>query len=626
MKWHLKSKKGFSPQRKQDEYSTSEMKLSDCGQERERLKSPELLVLTPTEDTTLKNSSGIEKIEIIPLPVWNSLQNQSDVESSMQEFQLEDKKKTSTDKLITSEKDTLITNLLQILHQGSTSRERDLRPFWTTQSSMNSKKLWLPTKTDSVDSDLTTLNTCINNSRMLKSWFSTTVKLPPIKNSQRTFSQSLPSSQLRSMEEKSMGKKELKKGLEKGLKTLKCRIFPSKRQTRTLNRLFGTARWVYNESLWLLRLLTNSPLYKDLNYTKFKVNNIGIREFIRKVQVSEEVVVDENNVYQLVDYLYDSERREFPLPPGESFPSKAYRGVINNLVENINSCISNKGRIDSLRLRTKKDNSEFLPFDQWCGKEIVPGEIGVLKGHYKVGRRKIKLDKLKTKLDQKSFSIHYEKDTNRYFLVCPVTHECFNKLKLDVKPEKTSETQISFQKRDIGVLDPGVRTFQTVFGMDHLVNIGEGDITKIHSLLLETDSPRISSRRKVKIRQRIKHLVDELHWKTINYLTQNYNTIMLPEFPISQMVKRKNISKQTKRLMYVYRFYQFKIRLKSKCVEHGCSLLIVDESFTSKTCGSCGCLNSNLGGSKSFLCPECGIEIDRDANGARNILIKNLFS
>ena len=101
---------------------------------------------------------------------------------------------------------------------------------------------------------------------------------------------------------------------------------------------------------------------------------------------------------------------------------------------------------------------------------------------------------------------------------------------------------------------------------------------------------------------------------------------MLPEFPISQMVRRKNIRRTTKRLMYVYRFYQFKTRLTSKCIEHGCKLLIVDESFTSKTCGSCGCLNSLLGGSKNFICPTCGVEIDRDANGARNILIKNMFS
>lgn len=158
------------------------------------------------------------------------------------------------------------------------------------------------------------------------------------------------------------------------------------------------------------------------------------------------------------------------------------------------------------------------------------------------------------------------------------------------------------------------------------MNIGVNDITVLYDLLLETDKEGISKKKKSKLRSRIKHLVDELHWKTIGYLTQNYDTILLPEFPISQMVRKKNISKRTKRLMYSYRFYQFKMRLESKCIENGCQLLIVDESYTSKTCGGCGCQNEKLGGSKEFECPSCGVEIDRDANGARNILIKNLFS
>ena len=92
------------------------------------------------------------------------------------------------------------------------------------------------------------------------------------------------------------------------------------------------------------------------------------------------------------------------------------------------------------------------------------------------------------------------------------------------------------------------------------------------------------------------------------------------------MVKSKKISRQTKRLMYAFKFYQFRSRLKDKCEEKDCELLVVTEEFTSKTCGCCGELNESLGGSKVFRCPNCKVEMDRDDNGARNILIKNLFS
>ena len=64
-------------------------------------------------------------------------------------------------------------------------------------------------------------------------------------------------------------------------------------------------------------------------------------------------------------------------------------------------------------------------------------------------------------------------------------------------------------------------------------------------------------------------------------------------------------------------------------MERGVDLFLVDESYTSATCGICGKLKrrGELGSNKTYRCngvSGCGIVIDRDVNGARNILIKNL--
>jgi len=56
----------------------------------------------------------------------------------------------------------------------------------------------------------------------------------------------------------------------------------------------------------------------------------------------------------------------------------------------------------------------------------------------------------------------------------------------------------------------------------------------------------------------------------------------------------------------------------------GTQLLIVDESYTSKTCGGCGHLN-NVGTKEWYECKKCSYQADRDVNGARNILIKNIL-
>ena len=66
------------------------------------------------------------------------------------------------------------------------------------------------------------------------------------------------------------------------------------------------------------------------------------------------------------------------------------------------------------------------------------------------------------------------------------------------------------------------------------------------------------------------------------------------------------------------------MKSKFKCKEYKRKLILVNESFTSKTCTKCGNLKNDLGSSKVYNCKNCGISIDRDHNGARNILLKTI--
>ncbi|MBS0016844.1 MAG: transposase, partial [Arthrospira sp. SH-MAG29] len=47
-------------------------------------------------------------------------------------------------------------------------------------------------------------------------------------------------------------------------------------------------------------------------------------------------------------------------------------------------------------------------------------------------------------------------------------------------------------------------------------------------------------------------------------------------------------------------------------------------SYTSKTCTNCGHIHLRLAGAKIFQCPNCGLRIPRDVNGARNIMLRAL--
>ncbi len=128
------------------------------------------------------------------------------------------------------------------------------------------------------------------------------------------------------------------------------------------------------------------------------------------------------------------------------------------------------------------------------------------------------------------------------------------------------------------------------------------------------------------IRVKIRNLISELHKKTAKYLCDKYKVIFLPTFETQQMVKKgkRRLTTKTARAMVTLSHYKFKQTLKHQAAKHGCIVVNVTEEWTSKTCSKCGHIHRKLGGNKCFTCPDCGHKLDRDLNGAFNILLKAL--
>jgi putative transposase len=197
-------------------------------------------------------------------------------------------------------------------------------------------------------------------------------------------------------------------------------------------------------------------------------------------------------------------------------------------------------------------------------------------------------------------------------------------------------SSVNDNKNAWAAIDPGVRVFATVFSptVGTAYRLADGDMGRITRLCQHLDrlwtlrQKRSVRRARARLQNRITHLVDEVHWKVIDFLCNNFQNILIPPFEVSGMVKRggRRITKKCVRAMLTWRHYTFRRRLMDKATERGVAVYVMGEEYTTKTCTNCFHQHTTIGGNKMFKCRQCGVKVDRDLVGSRNIWLKNMQS
>jgi len=191
-------------------------------------------------------------------------------------------------------------------------------------------------------------------------------------------------------------------------------------------------------------------------------------------------------------------------------------------------------------------------------------------------------------------------------------------------------TYINNDESYIG-LDGGVRSYLTGISNKNVIEIGTNlfsilkyDLEKLDKIQNNKKIPqKIKKKYEKRINRRIQNKVSDLHWKSIDYLTSNYDNIIIGNLSTKSIVNNNTskLTAMTKRIALKMAFYQFLERLKYKCQSKNIHLQIVNEYLTSKLCSNCSAYN-DVGSSKIYRCVHCGLIIDRDINGAINICMR----
>ncbi len=205
-------------------------------------------------------------------------------------------------------------------------------------------------------------------------------------------------------------------------------------------------------------------------------------------------------------------------------------------------------------------------------------------------------------------------------------------------PEKV-QAQVGDNQARVCSIDPGVRTFATIYSPEGIGKIQSGAFGRIVRLLQHLDDlisrtvkEKCKQRKErmklaqARMRLRVRNLINDLHFQTISWLFSKFDTIIIPESDFTSAITKatRKIRSKTVRALMGYSFARFRDRVAHKASLFGKTVVRVCESYTSKTHNITGEIVNNLGGRKTIT--SQGLTVDRDINGALGIFLKALLA
>ena len=392
------------------------------------------------------------------------------------------------------------------------------------------------------------------------------------------------------------------------LRTFKVRFFPNDQQKQKLKCFFGCARYTYNKCIENNENKTATEL-RDIYVT----HNKDMKEYLKKTP-------KEIRYFAVKEYVtnkLNSHKNYIKMKEKEKWKKENF---INYKIKNLKE--------PKITFRKKKDEQSITinkDFVKIKNKKVIIYPESFSKDSLILIKRSKKDKKLNKILDG---ILHHDikiikTETNKYYL-------CFTE---DIVKNKEEQDK----NKNPCAIDPGVRTFATVYSENSLLEIGNNMNETLGKLLKERKEKHKKYKAEIKQRktkvndldynkakneykilnEKIKNIVNDLHYKAITKLT-TYSSIYIPKLNSKSLMEQNTLNSNVKNLLQAEKHGTFVKRLIEKCNEKNVYIEIVSEKKSTKTCSNCFEEN-NPRESKIYLCKYCNVKVDRDINASKNI-------
>ena len=369
------------------------------------------------------------------------------------------------------------------------------------------------------------------------------------------------------------------------LRAVKVRLYPSKEQTSTINKVLGCYRFVYNTML--------SQKQQAYNERKENLTVCDLSKYFHGT-----LLKDEN-------YSWLKEQN-----------TKVMKQAIRQMLKAYDNFFKNGSGFPKFKKKTA-DSSALFPIEAISRSNTFETKrISLTKKlkNLKFRCSNLQFGRLQRYRESiKSATISKTK-SGKYFLSILVEMD-----EQEFKQFKHTNGKVGI---DLGVKDFVITSDGEVFENKHFFKSSEKKIVKLQRQLSKkvkgsNDHNKARIRLAKVYEKRTNQRLDYIH-KIVNSLLRENDYIFMEDLNVQGMLKNSHLSKAISEIG----FYTFKRILKNKAVLNDKMVIEVDRWFaSSKTCHKCGYVYKGLTlNEREWFCPVCGERHDRDLNAALNIL------